>query len=237
MVVIGIIVALTLLVTPAFNAIKGGTDITNAAYTIKGVLEQARAHAVVNTTYVWVGFFEEAGSTSSTNPATAGNGRVVICTVASKDGTAIYSSVTSPAVDLDPGGTKLVQVGKVLKVDGTHLRTFALGTGDGTDTFVGRPTVPGSNPENAQIGDTSPPDSLRYFHYPPSRPETEAQYRFKKMFQFSPRGECRPQNDNYTIRTIMEVNIQPIHGSTLDNSKPCAVQVTGFSGNTKVYRP
>jgi prepilin-type N-terminal cleavage/methylation domain-containing protein len=50
-VVIGIIVVLTVLVAPAFTNIKRATDITSAAYTIKGVLEQARNYALINNTY------------------------------------------------------------------------------------------------------------------------------------------------------------------------------------------
>jgi hypothetical protein len=232
----GIIAMLMVLVAPAFNSIRSGQNITSAAYTIKGILENARAHALVNNTYAWVGFFEENGSLASTNPATAGIGRLVICTVASKDGTTIYTDVTSPAEDIDAGGTKLVQVGRLLRLDNTHLRTLALGIGDGTDTVAGRPMIPGNSPDNAQIGDTTPPDSLRYFHYPPSKNESEAQYIFRKMFQFSPRGECRPQNDNYTLRNVTEVDIQPVRGNTMDNAKSCAVQISGFSGNVKVYR-
>ena len=237
LVVIGIITVLMVLVVPAFNSIKGAKDVTNAAFTVKDLVDQARTHALVNNTYVWIGFFEENGTIPSTAPATPGNGRIVICTVASKDGTTAYGgSVTSPAKDMDPGGTKLTQIGKVVKLDYTHLRTFLLGTGDGSDTVIGRPTIPDNNPENGQIGDSSPPDSLRYFHYPPTKTEPTAQYVFKKMLQFSPRGECRPQNDNYSIRSIAEIGIQPIRGTVLDDSKACVIQVSGFSGNTKVYR-
>ena len=53
------------------HVLKGGTDVTSAAYTIKGVLDTARTYAKANNTYTWVGFFEEDVSQSSTNPATA----------------------------------------------------------------------------------------------------------------------------------------------------------------------
>ena len=39
MVVIGIMVLLAALMTPAFTSIKGAGDVTSAAYAIKGVLE------------------------------------------------------------------------------------------------------------------------------------------------------------------------------------------------------
>src|SRR6266699_2943089 len=122
-VVIGIIILLTALLTPAFTNLKRAGDVTSAAYTIKGVLEQARTYAMANHTYTWVGFYEEDASQSSTNPATAGIGRLVMSIVASKDGTTIYTgTLSSPAVELDP--TKLIQVGKLTKIDNVHLQTF-----------------------------------------------------------------------------------------------------------------
>ena len=238
LIVVGIIGLLLVLIAPAFTYIKGGTDVTSAAYTIQGVLDTARTYAKANNTYAWVGFFEEDATQASTNPATSGVGRIVVSIVASKDGTKAYTSVGSPAADMDTNGTKLLQVGKLVKLENMHLRTFANGLGTG-DTFPTRPAVPGGSPENAKIGDTSPPDSLRYFHYPSTVTEGAAQYVFLKMIQFSPRGECTPQNDNYEMRTVIEVGLQQTHGTTppaLADPKNCAVQLTGFGGNVKIYR-
>jgi prepilin-type N-terminal cleavage/methylation domain-containing protein len=234
--VIAVISILFALVVPAFTTIKTGNDITNAAYTIKGLLEQARNYALINGTYTWVGFFEEDGATASTSPATTGNGRLVISIVASKDGTIVYQQpVVSPMTAMDP--TKLAQISKLVKFDNVHLRTFGNGTGTGAgDTFPTRPPVPGTSPDNAKIGDTSPPDSLRPFQYPLGN-ATSARYTFKKLIEFSPRGEARVNNINYTIRGVLEVGVQPIRGTIIDNSKSCAIQVTGFSGNSKVYQP
>src|SRR5437667_12265114 len=76
-----------------------------------------------NISYTRLGFYEEDVSQSSTNPATAGIGRLVMSIVASKDGTTIYTgTLSSPAVELDP--TKLIQVGKLTKIDNVHLQTF-----------------------------------------------------------------------------------------------------------------
>jgi type II secretory pathway pseudopilin PulG len=239
LVVMGIIALLMVLVAPAFTTIKSGTDATSAAYTVKGVLDTARTYAKTNNTYTWVGFFEEDGSIPSASPtATPGNGRIVMSIVASKDGTKVYTSVSSPAADMDPNGTALSQIGKLVKIDNMHLRTFSNGTGAG-GTFPTRPAVPGTSPDNAKIGDASPPDSLRYFHYPPTGTEASAQYKFRKMIQFNPRGECRPQNDNYEMRTVIEIGFQPIRGtavSSVDDNKDCAVQLTGFGGSTKIYQ-
>ena len=80
LIVVGIIGLLLVLIAPAFTYIKGGTDVTSAAYTIKGVLDTARTYAKANNTYTWVGFYEE--DVSSTTPGTRGVGRIVMEIVA-----------------------------------------------------------------------------------------------------------------------------------------------------------
>jgi prepilin-type N-terminal cleavage/methylation domain-containing protein len=239
LIVVGIIGLLLLLIAPAFTYIKGGNDVTSAAYTVKGAIETARTYAKANNTYTWVGFYEEnVANPASPNSDTPAVGRIIISIVASKDGTEVYTSVASPAADMDSAGAKLLQVGKLTKLENMHLRTFANGLGTG-ETFPNRPAIPGGSPDNAKIGDTSPDPSLRYFHYPPTVPEASMQYKFQKMIQCSPRGECRPQNDNYDMRAVMEVGLQQTHGTNvpgLADPTNCAVQLSGFGGNVKIYQ-
>ena len=92
LIVVGIIALLMVLIAPAFTTIKGGTDVTSAAYTIKGVLDTARTYAKANNTYTWVGFYEEnVANPASPNSDTPAVGRIVMSIVASKDGThALY---------------------------------------------------------------------------------------------------------------------------------------------------
>jgi len=237
LVVIGIVAILMVLVAPAFTNIKSGNNITTAAYMIKGVLDQARTYAMANNTYTWVGFFEEDVSQASTNPATAGVGRIVMSIVASKDGTTIYTGgLTSPAVELDP--TKLIQVGKLTKIDNLHLKTFPDATATPPpDTFDKRPAA-GLN--TARIGDTSPDnDSLSPFRYPVGSATGTAQYIFRKAVQFSPLGEARIDNNNYTLKTVIEIGVQLTHGIAPEPSpvkNPVAIQLTGGGGNVKIYR-
>src|SRR5438874_7247493 len=100
LIVVGIIGLLLVLIAPAFTTIKGGGDVTNAAYTIKGVLDTARTYAKANNTYVWVGFYEESVSQPSTTPAAAGIGRIVMSIVASRDGTMLYTPPLTGVVTL-----------------------------------------------------------------------------------------------------------------------------------------
>lgn len=92
LIVVGIIAVLMVIIAPAFTNIKGGGDVTSAAYTIKGVLDTARTYAKANNTYTWVGFFEE--DISSATPGIPGTGRPVISIIASKDGTMLYTGKT-----------------------------------------------------------------------------------------------------------------------------------------------
>src|SRR5947208_16147951 len=113
LIVIVIIAVLLVLIAPAFTTIKGGTDVTSAAYTIKGVLDTARTYAKANNTYVWVGFYEEdVSQPASPNSSPPSVGRVILSIVASNDGTALYNPSSLGSIDQ----TRLTQVGKLTKI-------------------------------------------------------------------------------------------------------------------------
>jgi type II secretory pathway pseudopilin PulG len=235
LIVIGIIGLLLVLIAPAFTYIKGGTDVTSAAYTIQGVLDTARTYAKANNTYTWVGFFEENAPDPSTSPANSGTGRIVMSIVASKDGTMLYTTPLTDLVTLP--STSLIQVGKLTKVDNVHLKTFSAGTGTPpADTFDTRPAVASTA---SQIGDTdgpniAPPNPSLQFAYPLGG----SQYTFAQIIQFNPRGEGVIDDSNYTMSPVSEIGIQPTHGTTIDANSTnfVAIQFTGFGGNVKVYR-
>jgi prepilin-type N-terminal cleavage/methylation domain-containing protein len=259
LIVVAIIATLLVLMAPAFTYIKGGTDVTSAAYTIKGVLETARTYAKANNTYTWVGFYEEDVSQSSTNPATPGAGRVVMSIVASKDGTTVYNpnSITNP----DPiNPTKLTQVSKLVKIDNIHLPLFAVcQTGCTGDTFETRPALQNDpvavynysrfGELNASAPNTAPYTNSQFpFWYPLSAAsQAQAQYYFRRTLQFSPTGECRI-NSTYDVRKVIEVGLLQTHGAAVPApiggsgstfiyaGNVAAVQITGFGGNVKIYR-
>ena len=230
-VVIALISTLMVLVAPAFTGIKSAGDVTSAAYTIKDALEQARTYATAYKTYVWIGFYEEPAGQPSTNPATPGTGRIVISTIASADGTTVYNPRSLAAID----PTRVTQLNKLVKVEGTHLATFPDGSGTG-DTFDSRPAA---IYETAKIGDTTPPNpSLTPFQYPVGNPAPAAQYTFVKAVEFSPRGEARINNRNYTLKTVAEIGLQPTHSTAVDvNSRNLiAIQFGALGGDLKIYR-
>jgi hypothetical protein len=66
--------------------------------------------------------------------------------------------------------------------------------------------------------------------------------------QFSPRGESRVNGDSYDIRRIVEIGLLQTHGVVVPpalsgngstryySGNVAAVQITGFSGDVRIYR-
>ena len=253
-VVIAIVAVLTALLVPIFTNLKSANDLTNAAYTIKGILEQARTYARVNNTYAWVGFYEENGSIASTNPPTAGSGRLVISSIASADGTTVYGS-TPAAMD----SSRLLQIAKLVKIDNVHLPLLAIGTGTGA-TFDTRPALqfePVAGYNYSRFGElnAAPPHTAPYtnsqypFQYPVGNPALTAQYLFLKTLQCSPRGESRINGNNYDVRRVVEIGLLQTRGSTVPapangagtstatyDGNIIAIQISGFGSNVILYR-
>src|SRR5437667_1823779 len=186
LIVIGIIAVLLVLIAPAFTSLKSAGDVTSAAYTVKGVLDQARTYAQANDTYTWVGFFEENVFNPSPNSVTPKIGRIVMSIVASKDGTIVYDPSSPAKIDT----TKLIQLGKLIKIENAHLWTHTDSPSGAGSTYDTRPNVTATY----CLGDTSPPNSLTPFQYPVGNLEPAAQYTFVKVVQFSPAGEARINN-------------------------------------------
>src|SRR5262249_30566490 len=146
-----------------------GTDVTSAAYTIKGALEVARTHAKANNTYAWVGF---AGSIGSNVTGTA-----ALSVVASKDGTDLGTSVNQVGnrVDITAG---VMPVGKVMRLDNTHVGDTGTPTNDGTD-FESRAAVN----VNYRIGAAGSAYNSDYYFIAQGT-------QFDRWIRFSPRGEA-----------------------------------------------
>ena len=249
--VIGIMVVMTVMLVPSFTGINAAGDVTAAAYAVDGVLENARTYAMANNTYVWVGFFEQnTAYVAQARTATSGTGQIVMSVVASQNGTMIYTSGSLP-IALGSMSAGLVQVNKLVTINNMHLKTagtndpnnvFPVGTGSGV-SFAGRPYVSGSSVW--QIGDVavSAGNSQTPFQYPVGNPAPTAQYIFKTAIQFNPRGEATVMNTASpgtapTLQPVIEIGLQPTHGTSVAAANPnvAAVQITGITGNVKIYR-
>jgi len=262
LVVMGIIVILMVLVAPAFTSLKSAGDVTNAAYGIQGLLDNARTYAKANNTYVFVGFAEVDSSydSSVTPQVTTGSapyGRVAVAVVASKDGTrhfqyattnqgsdwqANYADVTKP----EYRGGHLVAVGKLERYENLHY----LNVNFPTWTPAAHPTS--KMARNQPLGGTAytlgvAPSSVTPFTWPLGSPlASNYQYRFNKVINFDPQGIARIAYSTNAdeIAQTMEIDLQQNHGtvtptppSNQDAGNHVAVQIAPTTGAIRVYRP
>lgn len=226
--VVAIMASLTGVAGLAVTSLKNSNDVTDSAEMVSSFLTQAKAYAIANNTYVWVGFFEEDGSKPSATPAASGTGRVVLSMVASTDGTQIYDP-SSPA---QINSSKLLAVRKLERLNNLHLATFDDGSGTG-EKFDSRPAL-GSDGD--RIGAASSSGSVSFAY--PVGAANSTQYTFSQLVEFSPRGSVRVSNNDNNIKPLIEVGLQKAHGATIDqySQNQAAVQITGISGQTFVYR-
>jgi prepilin-type N-terminal cleavage/methylation domain-containing protein len=236
LVVVAIIVILMVLVVPAFTKIKTGNDITAAAYSITGALEQGRNYAMANNTYVWVGFYEEdttAAAPTSAIPPYSGKGRVLLATVFSTDGTKIYDDA-DPIAPLPP--TRIKSLGKLVKIEGIHVTDIGAPASPGSsDTLDGRPDwaytyAAGITADHFNRISSDSADTTRFAF-------TVRNYTFSKTVRFNPRGEAN-LNSTYSLKNAAELGLKPTHGTVIDNASRnlIAVQFGGVGGNFKIYR-
>ncbi len=212
LVVVAVIALISSFAAYAISSMKNSHDMTKSSHLLLGALEQARTYAMANNTYAWVGFFEENGASTSTNPATSGIGRVVISMVASQDGTRysdnVISSSQPEAFGIDSSSTSsnkttLVQIAPLLKLTGVHL--VAANSGTSTENNPSRPSVPaayqvgdtaGQTPDNSggsfaqHIGSTGPNPTTFSYPLAVAGVTSAAQYTFSKIIEFNPQGEA-----------------------------------------------
>ena len=257
LIVIGIIALLLVLLVPAFTTIKSGTDMTSTLYGIQGLLENARTYAKANHTYVFVGFAEvDASVDPSVSPQVAGNGRVAVAVIASKDGTRHFQYLTGgQGTDwqtnyADPSkpeyrGGHLVALRKLERFENLH---FLVDFGPWLPSLH-----PGSNMARNQPTGTfytlgnAGSTSATPFTWPLGSPlDSGYQYRFNKVIMFDPQGIARITGSTNAdeIARIMEIDFQPTRGTLVppiplsqDVGNQAVIQIAPMSGAVRLYRP
>jgi len=243
LVVIGIMVIMMTMLIPAFNTIRNGSDLTKASYDIAGTLSQARAYAMANDTFVWVGLLEvDAGQSNSASRQVPGVGTLAIASIASKDGTRGYdinsSTLSNPAWNYNKGAN-FVAVGKLQRYDNVHLAPLfsTIPNSGGTK----RPTVSsGAYQLGNSTANPNPGKCVTPFDWPLGTDIDAGQYSFKRVINFDPQGIARIQysGNNDSIEQYMEIGLQQTHGTVVSTgSNVAAVQVDCMSGSTHIYRP
>ncbi len=247
-VVVAIIGIITALAIPAFQTINSANSLTRAVSGVSGTLERARAYAMANNLYVYVGLAEVnadvAESASPQTPATpAVGGRLVAVVVAVRDGTRGYdllSSLPDPAWTNYNQASSLVSLGNLEVFENVHLAA-SLGTSP-TDGPMARPAVGSSS----RLGETAC-RSVTPLAWPLGAPlsAAQAQYYFQKVIQFDPQGTARIQSatNQDNIERWMEISLQQTHGSAVPavsadgTGAIAAIQIDGMTGAVRIYRP
>jgi prepilin-type N-terminal cleavage/methylation domain-containing protein len=204
LVVIAIMAILIAGAALSFRGINSSGKFNKALTEISGVLEQARAYAVAQDTYVWVVLYEIP-------PAGGGPKDVYVGTFASNDGTDPFNwtgSVTLPSPGT-VGGTTLTQIAHFYHYQGLHLLT----------TTATLPNVP-TSPNYPATGTTIP----NFQCTAPSGSGPVALSNASSVYwliQFTPSGAAR--NSANTINSIW-MGLQPSLSQTvLDTKNPSAV--------------
>ncbi len=266
LVVVAVIVLMTGLAIPAFNAIKGGTDFTSEVYNVAGTYDQARAYAVANNTYVLAGIAEVSASVdSSATPQVTGTGRIAMAVIASRTGTRPYQSLFPGSLiswnsSVYGTGAAFLAVTKLFVLPNLHLVDLQY---NGTTPLQNLPTS----------GAMARP-SLGAYSYDLSNSVTQVaswfsaqfawplgtklsgtpqnQYKFVKVVEFDPQGTARVITQANTtsypdaVPQYIEIGLQPAHGAAAagppasqsnNAGQIAAIQITGISGATHIYRP
>ena len=252
--VISIIVVLMTLLVPTFSSRNNVGELTKATYDIAGFIEQARAYAMANNTYVYVGITETDASLASSNrPQQKGNGRVAVAMVASKNGQRNYdvsdpglwtlnytarSGNSSYAATID----NLVPLGKLQHFENVHLDLLVTGTAGGL--AARKPVIATGSTPYAIAAITASISSATPFAWPLTKDSTLSggyQYLFNAVINFDPQGVARIQyNGNLdAIPSYIEIGLRPTHGSTVDKiaTNVAVIQIDGMTGATHIYRP
>jgi type II secretory pathway pseudopilin PulG len=208
LVVMAIVIIVISLTLRGIHGVNSSGKFNKALGDISGILEQGRAYAIAQNTYVWVAFYE-------TNTVNNTPREVFVGMFSSNDGTDPFewtgtATVPSPA---------LTAVTRLYHFTGLHLQTNAL---------PGAPAATPNFPASAPVfqcraqGDSGPL----------TLSDKGAVY---WVVQFTPTGAVR--NGANPIDAIW-LGLQPSFSQNVaDSHNVAAVKVNGLTGLTTIHRP
>jgi len=214
--VLAIMAIMAALVVASIRGMGDSGRFNQSLTSIAGILEQSRAYASAQDTYVWVVFYQ--------NTPASGPPDVFVGSFASNDGTDPLNwtgSVTLPPGTV--GSTTLQPVMKFSHFKSLHLLAVT-STSPGTPTSPNPPATTATAP-NFQC--TAPSDSGAV-----SLSNANATY---WVVQFTPSGAAH--NSANPISSIW-LGLQPAHSATVFDTKNIAsIEVNGLTGLSTIYRP
>jgi prepilin-type N-terminal cleavage/methylation domain-containing protein len=236
LIVLSVASLLSVLVATGLQAVLGSAYSSEVS-DLSDILVRARAHAMANNTYVFVGIQEVDASQPGSGVQVPGTGRVGVTVVASNDGTRIYSTAAPTALTPANSG-RLTVVSPLRHFENMHITTTPVsGTLPNTST--------GTSYNVASSSGTTKSTSLTTFTWPLAG---TAQYSFGNnassagtVIQFSPQGEAQVvtgANSDSVLQWI-EIDLVPTHAastSTSSSKNAATILIDGSSGSVSTYR-
>ena len=242
LVVISVMSILSLLVTTGFQSVMG-TTYSNQASEIATTLIRARAYAMANNTYVFVGIQEVDAAQPVTGAQTAGSGRIAVSVVASNDGTRIYSPSAPAALD----ASRLAVVLPLRHYDNIHIYAPATAT----PAISTLPNATSGTTYNLALPSSTTSSTLQTsskaattYNWPLTG---GVQYSFGNnssspgtVIQFNPQGEAQivtAANTDAILQWI-EIDLAPSRGNKVSSTtvNPATILIDGASGSVSLYR-
>jgi len=226
--VMAIIVIMATLAVPAMNAIKGGSDLSKTASDLSDLVQQARAYAMANNTYVYLGLQEvdPAQKGYSRNPK---GGQIIAAVVASTTG---LRPTANPSAPGNLTKDEIQPISRLQKFDNVHLASS--GDMGGTGGMADRET------DSSVVVDLGSTEAVTTFEW--SAGSGGSPTTLQKVIEFDPQGVARYQDGSAaeSIKGWIEIPLQPSKGNAgvaANEKNAAALQVDGMTGAVQIYRP
>lgn len=227
--VMAIIVVMATLAVPAMNAIKGGGDLTKATSDLSDLIQQARAYAMANNTYVYLGL-EEIDPTKNGYAPSSSGGQVIAAVVSSKTGRRPMENPSTPGALVD---ADIQPISRLRKFDNIHLAASGdVGTSGGLADRV---------TDAAVVVDLGSTEAATRFNWAAGGGGSPAT--LGKVIEFDPQGVARYQDGTSALESIkgwIEIPLKPSKGNAgvvPSEKNAAALQVDGMTGVVQIYRP
>jgi len=233
LVVISIAGILAVLSIPAVQGLQQAGGFDKSVYAMSDSLNFARAYAMAQHTYVYVGLTEvNRTQNPGATPQVAGIGKVILSVVATTDGLSDTSSWSTT-------GANLAQIRQNQILDSFHIASTAFPTT--TTGAMARPANVTTTPVvlPAASAPTTP------FSLPLGSTSGSGKYNFNttnsEVLCFNPQGGVLLNGSTFQW---LEVDVQPAMGTTtpavptnVNQGNQAALVIDGLTGSVIVYRP
>ncbi len=230
--IMGIVIAVSL---PSLRGQNGAGNFNKSVQEIAGILDQARAYATAQNTYVWVAFYPLDPSALPAPYTDHGGEQLYVVTYASTDGTDPVqwgTALTDVPIPYVPTGSsaEIVQLAKTRLFKQIHLETANYFT----STQI--PAMP------ATLGDPSPPLSQVNFQLPlktpaltlSDQPLPADESNKTLVVVFTPMGSAQvgPSPVAY-----IGLDFQPMQAANIKSTNNlAALRISGLGGLPTIYR-